>query len=67
MHRVFMSFMLRDGWYCQFLEADLQTRLRKKLTFRSEEKIKELVRRSGTVLDLEGEQFSIEVGEKHCR
>jgi len=28
-----MSFMLRDGWYCQFLEADLKTPLPRKFTF----------------------------------
>ena len=22
-HRVYMHFMLREGWYCQFLEEDL--------------------------------------------
>ena len=28
--RVYMYFMLRDGWHCQFLEADLKTPLPKK-------------------------------------
>jgi len=27
-----MHFMLREGWYCQFLEEDLKTPLPKKLT-----------------------------------
>jgi hypothetical protein len=26
-HRVYMSFMDRKGWHCQFLEADLKTPL----------------------------------------
>jgi len=30
--RVYMHFMLREGWYCQFLEEDLKTPLPKKLT-----------------------------------
>ena len=29
-----MHFMLYEGWYCQFLEADLKTSLPKKLTNR---------------------------------
>ena len=28
-HRVYMSFQDRHGWQCQFLEADLQTPLRR--------------------------------------
>jgi len=31
MHRVYMSFMLRQGWHFQFLEEDLKTSLPKKL------------------------------------
>jgi hypothetical protein len=27
-HRVYLSFQCRDGWHCQFLEADLKTPLR---------------------------------------
>ncbi len=27
--KIYMHFMLRDGWYCQFLEADLKTSLPK--------------------------------------
>ena len=34
---VYMSFMLRDGWYCQFLEADLKTPLPRKFTFAAPE------------------------------
>ena len=32
-HRVYMSFMDRQGWQCQSLEADLQTPLPKRLHF----------------------------------
>jgi hypothetical protein len=28
-HRVYVSFMLRSTWYCQFLEEDLKTPLRR--------------------------------------
>ena len=34
-HRIYMSFMLRGQWYCQFLEEDLQTPLPRKLRFAS--------------------------------
>ena len=30
---VYMYYMLRDGWYCQFLEADLKTALPRTFTF----------------------------------
>jgi hypothetical protein len=33
-----MSFMLRDGWRCQFLEEDLKTPLPKRLNFRTHER-----------------------------
>ena len=44
-HRVYMSFMSRDGWQVQFLEADLKTALPRKFTFADPEKIRELARR----------------------
>jgi len=46
-HRVYMSFMLRRGWQCQFLEEDLQTPLPRKLNFRSPDKIVALIERGG--------------------
>ena len=46
-HRVYMSFMDRRGWQCQFLEADLQTPLPMRLHFSSPDKIIELVERGG--------------------
>ena len=44
-HRVYLSFQLRDGWHCQFLEADLKTVLPRKLHFASPDKLIELVER----------------------
>ena len=32
--RIYMHFMLREGWFCQFLEEDLKTPLPKKLTLK---------------------------------
>lgn len=52
-HRVYMSFQDRHGWHCQFLEADLQTALPRKLVFKSPGKIIELVERGGGFKDQE--------------
>jgi hypothetical protein len=54
--RVYMSFMLSRGWHCQFLEADLKTPLPRKLTFATEDKVVELVRRCGGLENLEAKQ-----------
>ena len=52
-HRVYLSFQCRNGWQCQFLEADLQTPLPKRLHFVSSSKIVELVERAGGFRDQE--------------
>jgi hypothetical protein len=36
--------MLRQGWHCQFLEADLKTPLPRKLTFSDPGRIVEIIR-----------------------
>jgi hypothetical protein len=46
-HRVYLSFQCRDGWHCQFLEADLKTALPRKLHFASPDKLIELIERGG--------------------
>jgi hypothetical protein len=51
-----MSFMRRDGWYCQFLEQDLKTALPKKLCFKTHEKLREIAERGGCNLNLETRQ-----------
>jgi hypothetical protein len=45
--------MDRHGWQCQFLEADLQTPLPKRLHFTSPNKIIEMVERGGGLRDQE--------------
>jgi hypothetical protein len=40
-----MHFMLYEGWYCQFLEADLKTSLPKKLTIRNQQKLLQMAER----------------------
>jgi hypothetical protein len=64
-HRVYMSFMYRQGWTCQFLEEDLKTSLPRRLNFTSEEKVREVARRGGATLNLEALQsldHGIEIG-----
>jgi hypothetical protein len=51
-----MSFMLRDGWHCQFLEEDLKTSLPRKVTLDSPAKLIEMAERGGSRLNLEGRQ-----------
>ena len=51
-----MFFMLRDGWYCQFLEADLKTPLPQKLTLPNSEKVVEMAERGGYTMNVEGRQ-----------
>jgi hypothetical protein len=60
-----MYFMLRGGWYCQFLEADIKTPLRRKLTFAGPEKIREMYDRFGTEKKLEDRsalEYAIDLG-----
>jgi hypothetical protein len=42
-----MSFMLRDGWHCSFLEEDLKTPLRRRLCFRDDAKVRQMHQRFG--------------------
>jgi hypothetical protein len=55
MHKVYMYFMHRDGWFCQFLEEDLKTPLPKKLAVATQDKILELARRGSAALDAKEE------------
>ncbi len=51
-----MSFMQSNGWYCQFLEADLKTPLPRKLTFAMPDKILQLAGHAGALKDLAARQ-----------
>jgi hypothetical protein len=60
-----MSFMLANGWYCQFLAEDLKTPLPRKLPLAGPAKLVELAQRGGYSMHLEGRQAlerAIEVG-----
>lgn len=62
-YRVYVSFQCRNGWHCQFLEADLKTALPLKLHFISSDKIIELVRRGGGFAGQEGRLMLIQAIE----
>ena len=54
--RVYMFFMLRQGWHCQFLEEDLKTPLPRKVNVNDPAKLFEIAERGGYRLNLEGRQ-----------
>jgi hypothetical protein len=63
--RVYMCFMQRQGWYCQFLEADLKTSLPRKLNLDGSEKLIEMAKRGGGTPNLEADQmlrYGIQMG-----
>ena len=51
-----MHFMLREGWFCQFLEEDLKTPLPRKMTLEDPGKLFEIAERGGYKLTLENRQ-----------
>jgi len=60
-----MFFMHNNGWSCQFLESDLKTSLRRKLTFASAAKIREMFDRFSEDQKLEARQaldYAISIG-----
>jgi hypothetical protein len=63
-HRVLMNFMDRNGWHVSFLEADCRTALPVKLTFATEDKIRDLHRRLGSHLleDRQGLEHGLSIG-----
>jgi hypothetical protein len=65
MRRVYMFFMLREGWHCRFLELDLKTPLPCKLTFADVNKIREIHDRFGADQKLEDKsalEYAINMG-----
>jgi hypothetical protein len=63
--RVYMYFMQRQGWDCQFLEADLKTSLPLKLNLDCPEKLIEMAERGGGLPNREADQmlrYGIEMG-----
>jgi hypothetical protein len=68
-HRIYMTFFRREGWYVQFLEADLKTPLPRTFNFTDPEKIKELAKRGeawGTSEARQMLELGIEQGRGGC-
>lgn len=55
-HRVYMYYIYRNHWMCQFLEEDLKTPLPRRLYFRSPEKIRAIVDKVGSFANLQDRQ-----------
>jgi hypothetical protein len=53
---VYMHFMFRKCWLCQFLEEDLKTPLPRKVMFDKDQKIWEMAKRGGFTLNISGRQ-----------
>jgi len=56
MKRVFLQFSFRQGWFCEFMEEDLKTRLPRTVILADEKKLFELVKRGGFTLNISGRQ-----------
>ena len=54
--RIYMYFMLRQSWHCQFLEEDLKTPLPRTIALREPARLFELAERGGYRMNLEGRQ-----------
>jgi hypothetical protein len=52
-----MSFMMRQGRHCQFLEENLKSPLPRKFQFPTSDKIVELVEHTGALRDLACRQW----------
>ena len=64
-HRVYLFFMLRNGWHVSFLEPDLKTPLPLKLTFATPDKLLEIHERWGEGRLLEDRsalEYAIQMG-----
>jgi len=62
-HIVYMCFMLRSGWYCQFLERDLKTPLPRKVVLKDAEEVLQMAVRGGARMDTEQRQaFDYAIG-----
>jgi hypothetical protein len=51
--KIYMSFFCRGEWVCGFLEIDLKTPVCRRRTFASVNKIRELIDRTPTKMNLE--------------
>jgi hypothetical protein len=66
-HLVYMTFFLRQGWYVQFLQADLRTPLPRTFTLSDPKKICELAEQGqATAEAVEGLEREIANGRGGC-
>ena len=56
LRRVYCTFFLRDGWSVQFLEADAKTAVGRIRTFAEPDKIREMIARTPTKMNVEAKQ-----------
>lgn len=64
-HRIYMYYMFREGWTCQFLEEDLKTPLPHRLRFADPAKIRAIVEKVGNFANLQDRQaldYGLEIG-----
>jgi len=64
-HKIYMYFMCRKGWQCQFLEPDLKTTAARPITFADPAKIVEMAERGNALKDLASKQaldYAINMG-----
>lgn len=54
--RVYMYYMFRQDWMCQFLEEDLKTPLPRRLHFKDAEKIRTIIDKVGNFANLQDRQ-----------
>jgi hypothetical protein len=69
-HIVYMSFMLRNDWCCQFLEKDLKTPLPRKVVLKDADEILQIAVRGAARMDTEKRQafdYAIEMGRGGVR
>lgn len=52
-HRIYMHYMLADGWLCQFLGEDLKRPLPRKVKLDNSAKIIEMAEKGGAAMRLE--------------
>jgi hypothetical protein len=52
LHRIHMSFVLRDRWHCTFLAEDLRTAVAPARTFSNPDSMLEMIRRGNGLRDL---------------
>jgi hypothetical protein len=56
LHRIHMSFVLRERWHCTFMEEDLRTQAARPRTFTNPDNMVEMIRSGNGFRDLASKQ-----------